>query len=330
MPYVNIGGTSYYYPGGFWNTMGGASQGSTPAPSAPSTPSQPSGGTGSQPPPTTPPSDPQKSAYDILADAFRGFGMTITSDLDALIRQMMTGGYTPDDINLFMPEIQKTTSFKQRFPGFDARVSNGYNAIDIPSYLQLENQYHRIMQQAGLPAGFYDDPSDFGNWIANNVSPDEVQSRVQIATQTALNIDPTTRDLLTRFYGLGTGDLASYFLDQQRALPVIQRQYAAANVATWAQRAGFNVNDMSRYEDLVDKGVTAETAAQAYGTIGQLSDTVGKIASTYGETYGQSDAENDVFFNQSEKRQRIVNAERSTFSGSGRAASTGTSQRNAY
>jgi hypothetical protein len=37
------------------------------------------------------------------------------------------------------------------------------------------------MQEAGLPAGFYDSPSDFGNWIANNVSPDEIQNRVSKA-----------------------------------------------------------------------------------------------------------------------------------------------------
>jgi hypothetical protein len=256
--------------------------------------------------------------------------MTITPDLDALIKTMMTGGYTPDDINLFMPDVEKTVSFQQRFPGFKQRISNGYNAIDIPSYLQLENQYHQIMQQAGLPAGFYDDPSDFGNWIANNVSPNEIQERVQMATKAVQSIDPTTRNLLTRFYGLGTGDLASYFLDQSRALPVIERQYSAANVATWAQRAGFAVGDMTHYEDLVDKGVTADQAAQAYGTISQLSDTVGKIAKTYGQTFTQQDAENDVFFNQSAKRQQIVNDERAAFSGGGRAASTGTSRRNAY
>jgi hypothetical protein len=317
------------YGSQYWNTMGIGTNSDIPVTTTrpPNTPTP--AGTPT-PKPTGGSSTPQKSAYDILADVFRGFGMTISPDLDAVIRQMLTGGYSAQDINLFMPDIEKTTAFQQRFPGFAQRISNGYNAIDIPSYLQLENQYHQIMQQAGLPKGFYDDPSDFGNWIANNVSPDEIQTRVQMATKAVQSIDPTTRNLLTRFYGLGTGDLASYFLDQKRALPVIERQYAAANVATWAQRAGFDVAGMSRYEDLVDKGVTADQAAQAYGTIGQLSSTVGKLAGLYGESYNQTDAENDVFFNQSDKRQRIVNAERATFGGSGRAANTGSSSRGAY
>lgn len=326
---------TYSVPEGFgWRGFGGLPTNTTgipkatsPAPATANPPAPGGGSTGGGT--TTPPADPGKSAFDILADIFRSYGMEISADLDTILRDMLTGGYEASDINLFMPEIQKTTSFKKRFPGFDARVSNGYNAIDIPTYLQLENQYHRILQQAGLPEGFYDDPSDFGQWIANNVSVDEVAERTTLAVRTAQSIDPTMRSMLTQFYGLTTGDLAAYFLDQSRALPTIERQYNSAQVATWAKRAGFEVTDISRFEDLTDKGVTGEQAAQAYGTVKQLSDTVGRMASVYGETYSQADAENDVFFNQSEKRQRIVSREQASFSGRSEGA-TGSARRTGY
>lgn len=255
------------------------------------------------------------SAYAILSTFFTSMGMKFDAQLQQLIQDAMTAGYGPDKIDLIMPELEKTTAFQNRFPGYAQRVTNGYNAVSLGDYLQLENTYHRILQENGLPAGFYDDPSDFGQWIANDVSPQEIQTRVQMATTEANKIDPTTRNLLTQFYGLGTGDLASYFLDSKRALPVIQRQYNTANIATYAAKAGLAVNDITRYEKLNDQGVTADAAAQGFGTVKALTDTVGEIASLYGDTYDQTDAEGDVFFNRSDKRRKILAQETATFSG---------------
>lgn len=269
------------------------------------------------------------SANKILSDFFASMGLQFDSELSNLINDAMIAGYGPDKIELIMPDLQKTKAFKNRFPGFDQRISNGYNAISLGDYLNLENQYHRILQESGLPAGFYDDPADFGKWIAGDVSPQELTTRVQIATDAAQKIDPTTRNLMATYYGLSTGDLASYFLDQSRALPVIQRQYNAANIATHAAKAGLGVNDMQRYERLADQGVTSEQAASGFGTVKTLSQYLGQAAGIYGETYDQGDAEQDVFFNKSEKRQRIMGKEAATFSGKTKG-DTGSGQRNSY
>lgn len=269
------------------------------------------------------------SAFELFSDLLESWGVPVGADIEAIIRQAVLDGITPDNIGLIIPEIQQTNSWNTRFPGWKQRIANGYNQITVEEYLQLEDAYHRIMEQAGLPAGFYDDPADFGNWIANDVSPDEIGGRVQLAVKTAQAVDPTARQLMAQFYGLTTGDIASYFLDQSRALPVIERQYETANVAAWAARAGFDVGSMGRYESLVDAGVTAEQAAQSYGTVKSLSDTVGGVASVYGENYDQSDAESDVFFGQSEKRRRLMAQEAATFSGRS-AGMTGSARRQSY
>lgn len=269
------------------------------------------------------------SAFTILRNFFESLGIQYSAEINAVIKDAMQQGYGPDQIDLIMPELEDTKAFKQRFPGFHRRTSNGYNQLELGEYLQLENSYHRILQEAGLPAGFYDDPSDFGNWIANDVSPDEIQSRVQVAVTVAKQVDPTTRNLMAKFYGLTTGDIASYFLDQRRALPVIERQFQTAQIATAAAQNGFGVKNIKRYENLLDRGVTADQAQQGYGTVRSLTDTVGKIAGVYGEDFTQADAEADVFFNNSDKRRRIVSQEQATFNGSSRG-STGTSQRQSY
>ncbi len=273
--------------------------------------------------------DFDQNAFDVLRNFFESMGIVFDAEIENLIKEAMLEGYGPDQINLIMPDLEKTQAFRNRFVGYHQRVQNGYNAISLGEYLQLENAYHRIMQEAGLPAGFYDDPSDFGNWIANNVSPDEIQNRVGMAVTAAQQVDPTARNLMARFYGLTTGDVASYFLDQQRALPVIERQFQAANVASWAARAGFQIDGITRYEDLVSSGVTVEQAANSYGTIKSLSDTVGKIAGVYGESFDQSDAEADVFFGRNDKRRRLISNEAATFSGRS-AGNTGSAQRQSY
>ena len=304
------GGGGYNRPGQWWDDNrkrwtqpgGGGGGGGTPAPApAPA-------------PPAAPPFN--ESAFEIFKKMLSSWGLPVGGDIEAIVRKAVIDGYTPDMIELVIPDIQNTDSWKARFPGWHARTAAGYNQLTVGEYLALENSYHRILASAGLPAGFYDDPSDYGNWIAKNVSPDELQGRVNAAVDLANRVDPTARNLLSRFYGVGPGDIAAYFLDANRAMPALDKQYKAVNVAAWAQRAGLDVSSVSRYEDLVDKGVTEQMAAQGYATIGTLTDTVGKMARFHGQTYDQSDAENDVFFNDNEKRRRIVEREVAGFRGS--------------
>ena len=133
----------------------------------------------------------------------------------------------------------------------------------------------------------------------------------------------------TGWASAGTGDVAAYFLDANRALPAIEHQYKAAGVASWAARNGFAIDNMKRFEQLVADGVTAEQAAQGYGTARALTDSVGKVASIYGQSYGQTDAEQDVFFNNNEKRRQIMQQEQATFSGQSKGA-TGSADRADY
>lgn len=323
-------------PPAMWQAGWGMPQAVAVGPKGPKGPKAPGG----QPTTSAAPSGglpagvpPEASAAQSAADVFRAYfaalGMPWDAELEGVLFGAMRNGYGPDQIELILPDIQSTTAFKRRFPGYQQRIANGYNAISLGEYLTLENDYHRRLQNAGLPAGFYDDPSDFGNFIANDVSPDEFQNRINLAVDAAKKIDPTMRNLMSRFYGLGTGEVASYFLDPTRALSTIEHQYKTAEVASWASRNGYTISDIRRYERLTTDGVTAEQAAQGYGTVKALDDSVGRIAGIYGESYGQDDAEQDVFFNKNEKRRRIMAQEVATYSGSSRGA-TGSAQRQSY
>lgn len=326
-----------------------------------------------------------------MADAFaelkkflEGYGIVVGKDLETVLQNIMTQGYTAEDIGLFMPEIEKTTSFQARFPGYSARQKNGYSAISLGDYINLENEYHRIMQSAGMPKSFYDSPADYGAWIANDVSPDEINTRVQAATAVAQRVDPTMRTILATAYGIGTGDLAAYALDPAKAGPIlneigsgmktreeaaasvrdrlsdthryiqsptgerqntdlysdllsqgytladIERIIGASGVAAAAAGKGLYSGNIGRFEDLYQRGVTEQQAQQGYGTVGRYTNALSAMAARYGETYSQASAEEDVFFNDTGQRERLVRQEAAQFQGSGRAGATGRSRRQSY
>ena len=281
----------------------------------------------------TPTADPQQSALDILTQWFQqNLQLGDSAEIVKIIHDAWIKGYTPADVDMFLPDIEKTQAFQTRFPGYMTAVKNGYltgGVGGLSNYLQLEGQYRQIMSSAGLPAGFYDDPSDFGAFIAGGKSPAEIESRVGMAVRSAQQVDPTARNLMAKFYGLSTGDVAAYFLDPNRALPTIERQYKTAGVASWASHYGLDVTDMSRYENLVDKGISEDQAGQGYANVAALKKYVGEAGSIYGIGFNQSDAENDVFFNDQTKRRKIIAAESADFGGSSQG-STGSAQRTSY
>lgn len=301
--------------------------------SVPKTP----GGTGTPNPvpvPNQPPGGPVpgqeavnvESAYKAFSNYLRFLGIPTGADIEQIIRQAVVDGFGPEDIQLVLADIQDTQTWRNRFPGWHARLANGFNQISVQEYLGLENTYKRTLMAAGLPAGFYDSAADFGQWIAANVSPQEIQDRVDIAMDAVRQVDPTARDLLTQFYGVTSGDLASYFLDQKRALPVLDRQFKAVNVAQWAKRNGLKVRDAKFYEGLIDAGITEDMAREGFTAVRTLTDTFGNVGDIYGVGFDQEDAEQDVFFNQSDKRRRLVAMEASTFGGSS-SGSTGSARR---
>lgn len=268
-----------------------------------------------------------ESAYDLFNKTLTSWGIPVGNDMLDILRGAVIEGYTPQQIPLLIPQLEQTATWQNRFPGWKAFTANGYNQQTVGEYLALENQYHRILQAAGLPPGFYDDPSDFGKFIANNIAPEELQERVNAAVSLTNQVDPTARSLLMQFYGVGTGELAAYFLDPNRALPQLDRQYKAVNVAAYAKRAGLQLAAATRYEDLVDRGLTPQQAAQGFATVKSFTDNFGLLGQIHGISYSQSDAEEDVFFNNNEKRRKIANREVAAFSGrsgsqGGRSAST--------
>lgn len=260
-----------------------------------------------------------RDAYVLLTDEFTKWGL---GSLAPKIYSYIQNGYSSDTIALL---LQDTPEFQQRFAGNTLRQKAGLAVLSPADYLATEASYRQVMASAGLPATFYDSPSDFANWIGGDVSPTEIQDRVQLATAAVDTTDPYLKQQMAAYYGVDQGQLTSYFLDQTKALPILQKQEQAAQLGAEAARRGL-LSDKGSMESYVDQGLTQSQASQGFQQIATELPNLEAMASRFGVTFGQSDEEQAIFgTNQAgaAKRTALAQQESSLFRGSAGTAAGG-------
>lgn len=180
-------------------------------------------------------------------------------------------------------EIRKTKAYADRFSGNIARQKAGLPMLSESEYLGLERSYRGAMRAAGLPEGFYDDPKDYANFIANDVSAAELEARANLAGDLAVTKNPQLwKELKSR--GLTKGDAAAYILNPEKGLPAIERKIARAEMGAAARDAGMDFAKGNKFENkLVGKGVSADAARQAFQYAQDTGQGLNEMASVYGE-----------------------------------------------
>lgn len=249
-----------------------------------------------------------------LIQLFQQFGL---GSLASQIINMAKQGLSEDSIYL---ELQQTKEWKARFAGNYDRERAGLGMLSPSEYLATERAYAAVLQQYGLPKGFWDDPSDFSKWIGRNVSPGEIESRARIVSGWINSADNALAKTLRDTFGYSNGDLVAMSLDPSRALPLLERTQRAISAATAATRQGLTA-DRGYAEHLADLGVTQEQAEQGYGMIAENLEPLTELGDIYGITYSQRDLEQDVFEQigaAKDKRKKLASQERAAFGGSSR------------
>lgn len=269
-----------------------------------------------------------RDAYMALQALFTRYGL---GSLAGKIYDYVKQGYGADTIGILLQDAQE---YKERFAANEARVKAGLPVLTPAEYLAAESAYRQILDSAGMPKGFYDNPADFRQWIAADVSPSEIKSRVDLAVDAVRRIDPNYRGALFQMYGVAEGDLTAYFLDRKRAEPILKKQSAAASIGAAALRRGFaaNVIDLESYADL---GIGSADAEAAYSRIADSFESMLGLARRYGTTWTQREAEQEVFVpgaarsvgaeSAFEKGKRLRSQERAMFAGGRGSTSQGLS-----
>ena len=262
----------------------------------------------------------RKSAFDILREEFRRYGLdSLIEDSEKLARE----GIDPDEYSI---AIRNLPAYQKRFSANKEREKAGLSALSPAEYLQLEDQYQRLMRSYGLPPSFYQKTGtgsqpELDKLISSDVAPTELEERIQLAVERVNNASPEVLASFEEFYpGINKANLVAYVLDPQRALPLIQRQVRAAEIGAGARQAGLRTG-VSRAEELAQRGLTGEEARAGFQQIAGGVERGSQLAEIYQQQpYGQETAEQEVFglggaTQARRQRQRIIKSEEAAFGG---------------
>ena len=252
-----------------------------------------------------------RDAAVALTALFKSYGLeTLAPRIIDFIKQ----GFSADTISVMLSD---TPEYKKRFAANEVRLKQGLPVLSPAEYLSTESAYRDVMKQAGVPSGFYDQPSDFEAWLGNDVSPSEIKTRVDSATEMVNSLDKNTLDEFRQFYS--TGDIIAFALDQKRAAPLVGKAFEASKVAGAAKAQGLQV-DKATAEGLAGQGVNRQQAQQGFSFIASEQQNVNKLADISGASQlTQSDLVNEVFYNDAataERRNKLASQERGRFGGS--------------
>lgn len=239
-----------------------------------------------------------------------------------------------DEINTSNPDaliakIRERPEYIARFPANEARLKSGLSELDPASYIALEQQYLATLRSNALPENFYDNPTeDFRKFIEGDVSPAELQARIENGYNAVKDADPAVKNQMRALYGVSEGELAAYFIDPERTRPLLQakqlqRQAQAANIAARGLEQGNIQLTTALAEELASRGITEAQALAGFGQIGALGELTQTFAGEQalttedyiGAAFGYDvQAQQDI---EQRRRQRV-----GEFQGGGRFAAT--------
>ena len=248
----------------------------------------------------------QNRVIGTLKAAFSEYG------LDGLYGQITKWARQDYSADAILLELRKTKEYKDRFPAMEALSKKG-RGITEAEYIAFEREATRLEREYGLPSGMLGKDS-VTDLLTNEVSAKELGERVVMASNASQQVPDEMRTQFAKFYGVQEGDLAAYFLDSDRAMPLLERQYAASNIAGQGLIQGVDTTQAIA-EDLFEAGVTTEGAREGFGRVARdraltqgKSNSVSQEQLTRG-TFGESDYAKQI--------NRARNAEVGQYAGGG-------------
>lgn len=186
--------------------------------------------------------------------------------LEGTITDWIIKNYSPERIKL---EITNTQPFKDEFPEYQAAIQAGtpMSPAEIMSYRQTVNT---LFKDYGLPAGFYDEKSDYVDLISKKLSPGELQTRVEQGYTRVAGAPQEVKDVFNQYFGIqGESYMATFFLDPERGSKFLQDAATQAEIGGAGQQYGFNLSQTQaeRYQQM---GIGGQQARQAFQQAYQL------------------------------------------------------------
>lgn len=230
----------------------------------------------------------QQSAKATLKDTLDSFGLGSLTDWGY---GEVAAGKSSQEI---LQDLRQTDQYKQRFQANVIRQKNGLDPLPESTILSLENSYSQLSRQYGLPAELYSTPEHFAQAIAGDVSPVEYEQRLRDGyDQVAQN--PATAAAFRQMYGVdGDTALAMYFMDSERALPLLMRQEQAGTLGGVASKFGLSLT-RDRAEQLIQGGATVANAPSAFASLTKIAPVFDETVTEHKDLTAQGEGLDSVF-----------------------------------
>lgn len=240
-----------------------------------------------------------QSASDIINSQLAAWGL---SSLSGAVNGYVTQGL---DANQALLQLRQTDVYKTRFAGNTTRLANGLAPLSESDYLNREDSLREQFRQAGLPPGFYDQPDDFAKAIGSDLGAQELSTR--LAAAKAVVMDGANTGVLAyakQNFGLGDGDLLAYFIDPDRAAPVLTTLAQASQIGADAARTGFGNISGDTATRLANQGISDAQAQQGFS---QAAGLLG-LADSTGDSQGltRNDLQSAVLDQDAAAQQRVT------------------------
>lgn len=200
------------------------------------------------------------TAYETFKTEFAAWGLPESLLVWAYDRYKELGA---DEMaaNRVAEEMKQRPEFKARFPAFEELAKRG-EAISVEEYLEYEQRVRESMKFYGVDQREFGSDRKIADMLISRVSADEAQARLELAAYGAYTAPAEVKAAMSSMYGITEGDLVSFWLEPDEALPVLRRKFGASQVAGALVEQGFGA-DRTFAEEVTDRGYTYTQAREA-------------------------------------------------------------------
>lgn len=119
--------------------------------------------------------------------------------------------------------VETTETYKQRFPGLVSRTANGHARMTPDDYMTMENLYDDALRDKQIPGNVLDRTSTIAKLVENDVTVEEMQQRIDWATDAATR-SPSFMKKFLEYRGMTPGYLIAFYLDPDQTAEKITQQ----------------------------------------------------------------------------------------------------------
>ena len=202
-------------------------------------------------------------------------------------------------------------------------------AMTEAEYLSTQKSYEDTLYAYGLRGSAYDNGDTFTRLIESEVSPRELEERINNAKMVVDSADPNVKRALTEYYGIGYGDLMTYALDPKGVgKDHVEKLARTATLHGIAQTMQLSLSQQYTEQLAMDKSFANSTEADFRSVVSDMADLSNsqrRLAAIDGGTFSDQDSGDIVVKKDNAKilasRQRAAR-EAARFSGSSGVSGT--------